>query len=130
MSESDKTPRVPKGMGPAGTSLWKRLVAEYDFSDSVEGLITLESAARTADCAARLQAAIDAQDEIRVRGSQGQPTLAPEWAELRQTRNLLNTLLRSLNLPGSEESDFLANGKMTRSAAGKKAAAARWGRAG
>ena len=63
----------------------------------------VEDACRSADVIDRLQTIVDAAENLRVRGSQGQPTGMPELAELRQYRSLLATLLRSLALPDTEE---------------------------
>lgn len=116
-------PVPPKGLGEAGSELWGRLVAEYDFSEAPEKELLLAQAARTADMIATLQAIVDAAGaDIRVRGSQGQPVLAPEIPELRGQRTQLAALLRALALPsGDEDSEAL-----TRSEVGRLGAAARW----
>jgi len=124
---SDRSPRTPAGLKAAGSALWKRMHEAYSFAESPESLFTLEQACRTADVIAKLQAAVDADDDLTTRGSQGQRVASPHLTELRQYRNLLNTLLKSLNCP-SEDGEFLASGKMSRSASGKVAAAARWSR--
>lgn len=49
------------------------------------------------------RAVVDAAEDLRVRGSQGQPVGMPELAELRQYRALLASLLRALALPDTEE---------------------------
>ena len=116
-------PAPPKGVGEAGVDLWNRLVSEYDFSEAPEKEILLAQAARCADMIATLQRIVDsAGDDIRVRGSQNQPVLAPEWAELRGQRNQLTSILRALALPsGDEDSEGLS-----RSDIGRLGAAARW----
>jgi hypothetical protein len=115
-------PRPPMGLRERGLELWGRLVAEYDFSEAPEKLLLLEEAARTADLVARLQAVVDEAQELRVRGSQGQPVAMPEVTELRQYRTQLAALLRGLALPsGDEDSEGLS-----RSEIGRLGAAARW----
>jgi hypothetical protein len=117
-------PPPPKGLGEAGIDLWQRLVSEYDFSEAPEKELILAEAARTADMIAKLQRIVDAAgDELRVKGSQGQPVALPEISELRQHRAQLAGLLgRSLSLPsGDEDSEGLS-----RSDIGRLGAAARW----
>jgi hypothetical protein len=120
-----KTPAVedgtPDGLREKGLTLWQRLIAEYDFSSAPEKLLILEEAARTADMVARLQGVVDEAQELRVRGSQGQPVAMPEVTELRQYRAQLASLVDKLRLP-EEESE----GAMTRSQLARHAARTRW----
>jgi hypothetical protein len=88
-----------------------------------EKRIILDDACRTADVVKRLQDIVDAADDLRVRGSQGQPVAMPEVAELRHYRALLTTLLRALTLPDEDDG-------LTRSQIGKLGAQARWGNRG
>ncbi|MGO9385047.1 MAG: hypothetical protein ACLP4W_23895 [Mycobacterium sp.] len=74
----------------------------------------------------RLQKLVDEAQDLRVRGSQGQPVSIPEIAELRQYRALLNTLIKSLMLPDEDE----ASGPLTKSQIGRMGARARWGHRG
>jgi hypothetical protein len=116
-------PAPPRGLGEDGADLWNRLVSEYDFSEAPEKEILLAQAARCADMISTLQRLVDAAgDNVRVRGSQSQPVLAPEWQELRGQRSQLSSLLRALALPsGDEDSEGLS-----RSDIGRLGAAARW----
>ena len=116
---------MPDGLRDRGTELWVRLTAEYDFSAAPEKLLILEEAARTADMVDRLQRIIDAADDLRVRGSQGQPVALPEIAEARQWRAQLASLLDKLRLPEEE-----TEGAMTRSQLARHAAQARWSKRG
>jgi hypothetical protein len=111
----------PEGLRDKGSELWCRLTAEYDFGAAPEKLLLLEEAARTADMVARLQTIVDEAQELRVRGSQGQPVAMPEVQELRQYRAQLTALVKALALP-EEESE----GAMTRSQLARHAARARW----
>jgi hypothetical protein len=117
-------PPAPKGLGGSGSELWRRLVSEYDFSEAPEKEILLAEAARTADMIDKLQRIVDAAgDDLRVRGSQGQPVSLPEISELRQHRAQLAALLRALALPSGDED---AGEGLTRSEIGRLGAAARW----
>jgi hypothetical protein len=87
--------------------------------------LILEQAARTADVVHRLQSIVDAADDLRVKGSRGQPVAAPEVGELRQCRALLTSPLKALTLPDDEAN--VGTGKMTRSQLGRLGAQARWG---
>jgi hypothetical protein len=63
-----------------------------------------------------------------VKGSAGQAVIQPTLAEARFQRSLLATLLGKLGLPENDEDDELAAQRGRRSAAGRKAAKARWNR--
>ena len=117
-------PAPPKRLGEAGVDLWNRLVSEYSFDDAPEKELILAQAAHCADTIAMLADLVfSAGADIRVRGSQGQPVLAPEIGELRAQRTQLAALLRALALPsGDEESE----GGLSRSDIGRLGAAARW----
>lgn len=120
MSDSS-IPKAPAGLQARGKYIWRRIQATYSFDDCPEKLIILEEACRTADVVARLQAIVDGAEDLRVRGSQGQPVAMPEVAELRQYRALLTSLLKSLTLPDDEDI-------LTRSQLGRLGAKARWGK--
>jgi hypothetical protein len=117
-------PKCPPGFKAAGRRLWKAIHAAYDFEDAPEKLVILEHACRTADLVERLQKAVDETDDLRVRGSQGQPVAMPEVGELRMYRALLTSLLKAVNCP-EDEAD-----QLTRSELGKLGAKARWGSRG
>ncbi|WP_420879817.1 hypothetical protein [Rhodococcus sp. (in: high G+C Gram-positive bacteria)] len=119
MAEKPEIPRSPKGLFPRGKQLWRELHEVYDFADAPERRAILEEACRTADVVKRLQAVVDAADDLRVRGSQGQPVAMPELQELRQYRAQMAQLLKALSCPDDEET-------LTRSELGKLGAAARW----
>ncbi len=123
MTETATIPRAPAGLKAAGKAIWREIHAVYEFEDAPEKLIILESACRVADVAARLQKIVDDADDLRVRGSQGQPVQAPEVAELRQYRALLASLLKAVSLPGDDE-------VLTRSELGRMGAQARWSNRG
>lgn len=119
MADEPTIPRAPAGLLARGRQLWRDIHAVYDFSAAPEKQAILEEACRTADVVKRLQAIVDNAEEIRVRGSQGQPVAMPELLELRQYRSLLMQLLKGLGCPDDEDT-------LTRSELGKLGAAARW----
>ncbi|WP_236724597.1 hypothetical protein [Mycobacterium avium] len=119
-------PKAPAGLKAKGRQLWRELHRVYSFDDCPEKLVVLENACRTADVVARLQAVVDEAEDLRVRGSQGQPVAAPEVGELRQYRALLSSLLKALTLPDEKETAG-GTGKLTRSQLGRLGAQARWG---
>ncbi|WP_234551601.1 hypothetical protein [Rhodococcus qingshengii] len=119
MADKPPIPRAPTGLFARGRQLWRELHDVYDFADAPEKTAILEEACRTADVVKRLQTIVDAADEIRVRGSQGQPVSMPELQELRQYRALMVQLLKALGCPDDEDT-------LTRSELGKLGAAGRW----
>jgi hypothetical protein len=62
-------PKPPANLGPAGASLWRSIMAEYDVADA-GGQALLEQAASAYDRAERLRIEIDRDGEI-VRGRTG-----------------------------------------------------------
>jgi hypothetical protein len=124
VEQSNPLPRAPKGLQTAGKRFWREMNQTYEFD--VDRLVILEQACRELDLIERLQDIVSEADSLRTRGSQGQEVSIPEVGAVKEHRSLLNTLIKSLDLP-SEDAD---NGKMTRSEAGRKAAMARWGRSG
>jgi hypothetical protein len=62
-------PKPPANLGPAGASLWRNIMSEYDVSDA-GGQALLEQAAAAYDRAERLRVEIDRDGEI-VRGRAG-----------------------------------------------------------
>ena len=117
----DKSLKPPRGLKARGRRLWDELHAVYDFSAAPERVFLLEDACRTADLIDRLQAVVSGSNDLRVRGSQGQPVAAPELSELRQYRALLASLVKSLGLPDEDESNSVASFS-------KLGNAARWGK--
>jgi hypothetical protein len=53
----------PANLGPAGSNLWRSVLAQYDITDA-GGLVLLEQAAFAADRAERLREQIDTDGEI------------------------------------------------------------------
>lgn len=95
-------PRAPKGLKARGRRLWTELHEQFDFDADPHRRVLVDDVCRTADMIDRLQAVVDTED-LRVRGSQGQPVAAPEIAELRQYRALLGQLLTRLDLADTDD---------------------------
>jgi hypothetical protein len=72
-------PKAPANLGKAGTSLWRRILSEYDIADS-GGLELLAQICFAAERAERLRMRIDADGEIVVseRGMREHPGLKAE----------------------------------------------------
>ena len=88
-------PPPPSNLGPAGVTLWRSIMAEYDISDA-GGRALLEQAAAAYDRAERLRVEIDRDGEI-VRGSAGMrehPGLRGELA----TRSFICRTLQRLGI--------------------------------
>lgn len=128
MPENSEIPKYPKGLKTAGRRFWREVFSTYYLIASPEELFLVEEAARTADVVARLQGVVDTAQSLRTRGSRGQDVAIPELDALRAYRAQFAALLKQLDFPapldGDDEPD---NGPMSRSAAGKAGAAARWG---
>ncbi|WP_322859552.1 hypothetical protein U8D42_17240 [Mycobacterium europaeum] len=125
-------PRAPAGLNAAGKRFWREITSECEIR-TFDMLMLVEQAARTADVVARLQRAVDTAESLRCQGSKGQEVAIPELTELRQYRAQFAALIKQLDLPAPEddedEDEDSAPGRtrpMTRSEAGRKAAAARW----
>ena len=116
-------PTRPKGLGIAGSRVWRRVTEDYELR--VDELILLEHACRTVDILARLEAAMQDQP-LTVKGSMGQQREHPLLSEARQQRVLAARLLRQLDLPFPDDiSDYRAT---ARASAGRALARQRWGR--
>jgi hypothetical protein len=119
--ETPPIPKYPTGLKARGKQLWREIHEVYSFDEAPEKRIILEEACRTADVVKRLQAVVDTDPDLRVRGSQGQPVAMPEIPELRQYRALLTSLMRALTLPDEDDG-------LSRSELGRLGANARWAR--
>ncbi|MBS1690767.1 MAG: hypothetical protein JST91_00850 [Actinobacteria bacterium] len=101
---AEKVPKAPTGLRARGRRMWRELWTVYDFSEAPERVFLLEDACRVADLIDRLQAVVSEADDLRVRGSQGQPVGMPELDSLRHYRALLAQLIKSLGLPDEDDS--------------------------
>lgn len=107
--------------GAAGSDLWNRVTAKYDFRP--DEVTVLERACRAAD-------RIDAMErelgqDTTATGSMGQTVVHPLIPEIRAHSALLASLMKQLNLPDLDS----AAGESPRSTQARKAAQSRWGTA-
>ena len=121
-------PRQPPRLGTAGRRLWRSVADVYELRPDEQ--VVLEKAARTADDCERLDLAL-LDEPLLVAGSMGQQRHNPLLHEARQTRALLATLLKQLNLAAADEPVGAAwrdrGGPSKGSQRAMKAARARWG---
>lgn len=115
----------PDNLGPAGTELWESITEVFSFEDEPGKVALLQRACRTADTIATLEAEASTQS-LLAKGSMGQAVVNPLVAEARSQTSLLDKLLKSLDLPETEEEQL--ERAQRRSRAGRTAARARWGR--
>lgn len=116
-------PKYPQGLKARGKRLWRELHETADFTACPETRIAAEEACYLTDEIERLRRIVRAAGtDTRVAGYNGQPASMPEADDLRKNQTILLSMLKSLRLPDDEGGD----GKMTRSQAGKVAAAARY----
>lgn len=91
----------------------------------------VEECARTADVVARLQDIVDNASTLRTCGSRGQDVAIPELDALRAYRAQFAALIKQLDLPQPDDEETGEGARritpMSRSEAGKKGAAGRWG---
>ena len=112
-----RTGPAPKGLGSAGTKLWKSIASVYELR--ADEARVLEDAAKIADTITRIEDALEGEALVS-RGSRGQPVAHPLLAEQLSHRLALAAALRQLRLPD-------ADGE--RPNQHREAAQARWARA-
>jgi len=120
---ADPKPKQPAKLGPAGRALWAQIADRYELRP--DEIVLLEQAARTADDAAAIAAALEGEPPM-VAGSAGQPVAHPLRRELRETRLQLSQLLGRLDLPEDGASGGWDN--LSASQRARKASRARWDR--
>ena len=101
-------------------AFWREAVEAYEFS--IGERLILKQVVREIDMIERLQTEADKKDGLEVRGSQGQPVMAGQVAELRQHRAVLSSLLKQLGLGDTAATDA------QNSIRARQAAMARWHR--
>lgn len=116
-------PQPPERLGEVGTEFWMSVVSEFDFSAEPGKLAILERACHTKDTIHQLEQAQLSADLI-TKGSMGQAVISPFISETRQQTKLLESLVKSLGLPESDEEIQASIDR--RSKAGKAGANARW----
>ena len=124
MSENDEVSerrrRAPNGLGTAGKALWASIL-DVGYELRPDEFAVLTSACRTADLAARLEAAL-ADQPLVTRGSMGQDVVNPLATELRLQRMAQANLLKQLALPDIDDEE------QPKSLRHQNAANARWRR--
>lgn len=95
-------PTPPEDLNDPGTELWVKVCSTFNFHDEPGKVAILEQACRTVDTIAQLEEA-QRGASLTTRGSMGQQVISPFIQEARQQRNALNTLMKSLGLPDSDE---------------------------
>ena len=132
-------PVPPADLGDAGRELWESVTREYTVNGTpvhyeLNGgeIRILKDACMQADLTEYMHRDwVAAGMPTTTKGSRGQDVAHPYIQEIRQHRSETANLLKSLKLPVLEEvktSEKSSDGKMSRSEAGRKAAAARWDR--
>jgi hypothetical protein len=111
---------APKGLGPAGRRLWRKVTADWELDAGDYELLI--QACRTVSELDRLAAALSDVDPF-VTGSTGQVKVHPAYAELRMHRATLAALLGKLGIEDDEDSSPEAAWRSQRA---KDAANARW----
>lgn len=95
-------PAPPEDLREAGEALWIDVNTTFNFHDEPGKLAILEQACRTVDTIAQLEEA-QRGAPLTTKGSMGQSVISPFIQEARQQRNALNSLMKSLGLPESDE---------------------------
>ncbi len=116
-----RKPPVPRGLGPAGSKLWRQVCDRYAL-DAHE-LSLLVEVAHGVDRLEELRAAVAADGAV-LRDDKGSPRIHPAHNEWRMTALALSKLLSALNLPADDST--LSGVRPGRSRAASKAAQSRW----
>lgn len=101
-----RTPRPPRGLGPAGRGLWRDVLAEFELS--LVELRELGHLAMMADELARLEAEL-ASGALLQTGARGAVFANPLIAEARRHRESLAKLLGLLLADGAAASSALTS---------------------
>lgn len=125
-----RKPPAPANLGPKARHIWTKTLEVYELR--IDELRILEDACREVDLVERLEKELR-KAPLTVEGSMGQPVSNPLVQEIRQHRSVIQRLLVSLKLPEGDggaagDAGGTAPTSMTRSAAARKAAEARWRR--
>ena len=116
-----RNPTTPRGLGSAGSKLWRQVCDRYEL-DAHELLLLVE-VAHGADRLEELRAAVAADGAV-LRDDKGGPRIHPAHNEWRMTALALSKLLATLNLPADDAT--LPGVRSGRSRAASKAAKSRW----
>lgn len=104
--EGAMTPTMPTKLDRAGRDLWRSVTTKWDLRP--DELRVLAEACRETDLIERLRVMLDGAP-LTVDGSMGQTVMHPAVAEIRQHRNVLASLLRTLKLPDDESAGPAVN---------------------
>lgn len=122
-STSKRPKRAPAKLGPRARRLWRDVTGTYQLRP--DELALLEDACREVDIVDWLD--VELRDApLYSTGSAGQPVANPLLAEIRQHRNTLTSLLRSLKLP--DDPSDARSGPSAASVAGRALVNNRWRR--
>jgi hypothetical protein len=100
MSETEKTPRPPKGLAAPGRRLWRSVVEEYELDEHER--VLLVQACRTVDRLDDIAEALVGQP-LTVDNFRGDPVAHPLLNEQRQQSQTLARLLASLRMPSGDQ---------------------------
>lgn len=114
---------LPKGLdhGP-GEEFWNNLTALYDFR--IDEKLLLIEVCHLVNTLAAMQERLVNVDMLTI-GSVGQEKVNPIYAEMRQQRLALGSMLRQLGIP--EPTDGIVSQPSARHKSSSRAAKARWG---
>ena len=129
---SSGKPRQPAGLGKAGAALWRSLIGQLD----ADGLLPdarevewLTLACMERDVLAALMSALEGQP-LTVLGSARQMVAHPLIGECRSSRTSIAALLGRIGLVDPAAEERTGSGSRTTSQSARRAALARYGRAG
>ncbi len=118
-----KQSRRPAGLKARGRALWVSIDSAFELRP--DELVVLESASKTADLVAEIEAAL-VGEPLTVPGSMGQMREHPLLSELRQQRAGLARLLAQLKLP--DDPGVVGGRTLAATLQARRAARARWDR--
>lgn len=120
-AEKPVIPKYPPGLKARGKRLWAELHESADFTGCPETRTVAEEACYLSDEVDRLRKLVRAAGaDTRVAGYNGQQVSMPEMTDLQRNQTILLSMLKSIRMPDD------ADGKLSRSQVGQRAAAARW----
>ena len=99
MAANSTKAQVLKGLGPEAKEFATQLLEAFSFEEDPHRLMLVRQCALQLQLICRLQAMIEARDDLTVLGAAKQPVLAGEVSEIRAARVALVTMVRGLGLP-------------------------------
>lgn len=116
----------PGGLGRLGAALWEHLTTEFEWR--FDELLLIERAARLTDVIERREREIAMLPDLTSTDARGNPVDHPLASGLARDVNALRLLLSHIGVPSG--SAIAKAPAPARSVAARKAAAARWDKAG